>query len=178
MTHASRNTTTGLIFEKETPINKIFSNLKEDSTIYFAANGKDAIRTGMENWLKFVNTLPNIPLVKDGAGHKHPSFWGKNHIPDGAILYHDKLLIIEKKSQEVNGSADEKIGVGDFKLSRFEMLLPYINQIREVNEIYYVYLLKKDWYDFPKYWEVMNYVRSKDSRVIYLFTGDTLQLGD
>lgn len=164
-THASRDTTTGLVFEKNTPINQIFKDLVDDGAIMFANTPKMAEETGMLYWREYVNNLSGLTFVGTGNG-KHPTIWHKNYIPDGAIIYNNVLYIIEKKYQQCSGSADEKLTYGEFRRTRFEKLAEYFPI--EIKDVKYLYILGK-WFKKEHYMDVIEHERKDHPKVEFMF---------
>lgn len=165
MTHASRNTTTGLIFEENTPINEIFDFLPNNEVLMFASNAVMAKQTGMLNWRDYVRNLPGLTYIGE-KNSRHPIIWNKNYIPDGAIIYNNTLYIIEKKYQQCEGTADEKLTSGDFRRTMFEKLSKYFPiQIKNVK---YLFILG-EWFKADKYKDPIEYVRNKNSNVEFMF---------
>ena len=167
MTHASRNTTTGLIFEADTPINQIFNFLYEDGkeVLMFANSEKSAIQTDMLDWRKYVKNLSNLKYIGTGNA-RHPIIWRKNYIPDGAIIKDNILYIIEKKFQKVGGSADEKLNAGEFRRDRFEQLAKYYPM--EIKEVKYLFLLG-EWFKIEEYKDRIDYERREHPKVEFMF---------
>ena len=167
MTHASRDTSTGLIFEKATPINKIFGFLYDEDgeTLMFANDSKSAKATGMLDWRVYVKDLPNLDYVGEGNG-RHPIIWSQNYIPDGAIIRNGILYIIEKKFQKEVGTADEKLTTGEFRRVMFERLAKYFPI--EIKEVKYLFILG-EWFKQEKYRDRLEYVRENHPKVDFMF---------
>lgn len=164
MNQAFRNTTTGTVFEAETPIDKIFSLIANDS-VMFAKDGPSAKATGLKNWLKTANNLPGVKYIGTGTG-KHPDFWSKNYIPDGVIIYKNTLFIIEKKFQKCTGTADAKLSEGGFRLNRFEQLKNYLPY--SIKNVKYLYILG-EWFKDEKYRDRLEYERANNPKVEFMF---------
>ena len=94
MTHASRNTTTGLDFEKKVVLNKEGENLSK---------GK------LYSFLK-------------AAGIDWSSIISRKLLPDEAYFDGHTLAIYEKKYQQTEGSADEKPQTCAFKIWQFKKI--------------------------------------------------------
>ena len=135
MTHASRNTTTGLKFEEQIKTNTSGINLTKHK-LY-----------------KYLNTL----------GIKWNDIISKKLLPDEA--YFDpitkELKIYEKKYQQVAGSADEKPQTCGFKIHQFKKIGNAIG----AKKVTYTYLLSswfakpeyKDMLDYIKSIEGCDY---------------------
>lgn len=135
MTHASRNTTTGLKFEEQVKINT------------------SGIELTKHKLYKYLNTL----------GIKWDDIISKKLLPDEA--YFDpitkELKIYEKKYQQVAGSADEKPQTCGFKIHQFKKIGNAIG----AKKVTYTYLLSswfakpeyKDMLDYIKSVEGCDY---------------------
>lgn len=77
-------------------------------------------------------------------------------LPDNCIyvIVNNTLFIIEVKTQNVNGSVDEKLQTCDFKKKQYQKLLSQLNI-----EVEYVYILD-EWFRAPKYKDVLDYIIS------------------
>ncbi|MDR0957050.1 MAG: hypothetical protein LBM09_00520 [Candidatus Nomurabacteria bacterium] len=77
--------------------------------------------------------------------------------PDDAIfvIANNTVFIVEKKYQEVEGSVDEKLQTCDFKRKQYLKLFAPLNK-----EVEYCYLLRRDFFDKPKYKDVLDYIVS------------------
>lgn len=83
------------------------------------------------------------------------------------INNHNKnVFIIEKKSQQCNGSVDEKIQTCDFKKKQLQKIFNQINQNDIKFTVHYIYLLN-DWFKKPKYKDVIEYIKSVGCEVFF-----------
>lgn len=85
-------------------------------------------------------------------------------LPDDAIFVINKntVYIIEKKTQNKNGSVDEKLQTCDFKLKQYKKLFAPLNK-----EVSYSYLLDKKWFGQEKYKDVLDYIISVGCKYYY-----------
>ena len=113
MTHASRNTTTGLKFEEQVKINTTGINL----------------------------TKHNLYRYMDKQGIKWKDIISKKLLPDEAYFDTDskELKIYEKKYQQTAGSADEKPQTCAFKIYQFKKIAKAIG----AEKVTYTYLLSE-----------------------------------
>jgi len=163
-THASRNTSTGLIFEEDTPINQIFGFLGKEA-LMFASDNEKAKRTGLKNWRDVVNNLPNVQYEGTGNG-KRPNFWSKNYVPDGVIIHNNTLYIIEKKFQKCTGTADAKLSEGGFRLNRFTLLKKYLPY--KISNVKYLFILG-EWFKKPEYKDRIEYEKGNNPNIEFMF---------
>lgn len=129
-----RNTLTGLIFEKK---------------ISFSCN---LLNISKVKFLKFLKSNKLIDDIEPPSGCKNPDEAYADNI--NKIIY-----IIEKKHQKVEGSCDEKIQTGLFKLYFFK---EYIKNY----EIKYIYILSS-WFKQQKYNIIINYLKNGGVEVLY-----------
>lgn len=110
MTHASRDTTTGLNFENIVKINQ---------------NGIDVSKHKLYSYLK-ANKINYLDYIS------------KKLLPDEAYLDTDTstFYVYEKKYQQTAGSADEKPQTCAFKIYEYRKLAKALN----INEVYYIYI--------------------------------------
>ena len=145
------NTTkTGLIFEKNTDLKKaLISNrnfeLKNKGIFY------------NDKYIGFIfikNTFYTDVLEKNNINWK--SITKSKILPDEGIFLKskNKILIIEKKFQNVSGSVDEKLQTCDFKLKKYKKLCRSIDN----TTVEYVYVLN-NWFKKEKYSEVLKYIK-------------------
>ena len=129
-TNATRNTTTGLIFEeKVSGINKNGINVTKNSLYrYMKSKGL--------NWEDYIS---------------------RRILPDEAYLDYDadELRIYEKKFQQTSGSADEKPQTCGFKLHQFKKIGKAIG----AEKVTYTYLLSS-WFAKPEYKDMLDYIKS------------------
>jgi hypothetical protein len=78
-------------------------------------------------------------------------------LPDDAILVivRKTLNIVEVKFQKVAGSVDEKLQTSDFKRKQYLKLVGDMGL-----SVAYIYVLNSDWFDVPRYKDVLDYIRS------------------
>ncbi|MDR0920881.1 MAG: hypothetical protein LBM95_00665 [Lactobacillales bacterium] len=81
----------------------------------------------------------------------------KKILPDDSIFVISKntVHIIEKKTQKVNGSVDEKLQTCDFKKKQYKKLFAPLNK-----EVEYMYLLEKSWFNNHQYKDTLDYIIS------------------
>lgn len=129
-TNATRNTTTGMIFEeKVSGLNKNGINVTKHSLYrYMKSKGLD--------WENYIS---------------------RRILPDEAYLDYDadELRIYEKKFQQTQGSADEKPQTCGFKILQFNKLAKALG----VSKATYTYLLS-DWFKQPIYKDMLDYIKS------------------
>lgn len=94
MTHASRNTKTGLAFEDKTHI---------------SSTGIDVSKNKLYTYLKQHSI-------------KWEDFLSRKLLPDEAYIEDDILYVYEKKFQQTKGSADEKLQTCGFKIQQFRKI--------------------------------------------------------
>ena len=92
----------------------------------------------------------------DEVDLKYNEILSKKLLPDDSIFVMDNntVFIIEKKTQNTNGSVDEKLQTCDFKLKQYKKLFSPLNK-----EVKYYYLLD-EWFLKKKYKDVLDYVNS------------------
>lgn len=98
MTHASRNTKTGLVWEEKCHAKK---------------EGIDLTKYNLYRYL-------------DNKGINWRDIISKRLLPDEAYLVGDELKIYEKKFQSTQGSADEKIQTCAFKIFQYRKIAKVI----------------------------------------------------
>lgn len=143
------NTKTGLNFENESDILKIFSQTLyyrvDKNTIYF--KNKEVARSYRKYELyKFLKSK-NIDYKK---------YISKRLLPDDAIyvILNNVLYIVEMKFQKVAGSVDEKLQTCDFKKKQYKKLMSPLNI-----DVEYIYILN-DWFKKPEYKDTLDYIIS------------------
>lgn len=155
-THASRDTTTGLLFEQRIkgkapgiPLHKkeLGKYVKEHTNKYYSLS---SIRA---------NASQGIPREPD---KKAIMFEGQYILtkalePDEAYLDIETstLTIFEKKHQSCGGSADEKLQTCGFKLQQYKKIAAELG----INNVYYIYILDS-YFNTPYYQDCLNYIRS------------------
>lgn len=92
----------------------------------------------------------------DEVGLSYHEIVSKKLLPDDSIFVMDNntVFIIEKKTQNKNGSVDEKLQTCDFKLKQYKKLFSPLNK-----EVKYYYLLD-EWFLQPQYKDVLDYIIS------------------
>lgn len=135
-THASRDTTTGLLFEEKVHMEKIGENISKHSLYRFLT------KQGVD-WTKIIS---------------------KKLLPDEA--YYDaennRVVIYEKKYQQTEGSADEKPQTCAFKIYEFRKLFAPLG----ITDVSYIYIFNdwfkkpqyKDMLDYIKSVDGCDYV--------------------
>jgi hypothetical protein len=78
-------------------------------------------------------------LFKELTGEKMEEIFGKKFLPDEAVIYQNKLFIIEKKAQAGSGSVDEKIQTGPYKLAVYQECAKMMGLL----DVSYIYLLSE-----------------------------------
>jgi hypothetical protein len=108
-THASRNTTTGLLFEEKVHMENTGKNISKHALYRFLAD------KGVD-WTQYIS---------------------KKLLPDEAYYddVNNRVIIYEKKYQQTEGSADEKPQTCAFKIYEFRKLFSAIG-ITDVSYIY------------------------------------------
>ena len=94
MTHASRDTTTGLNFEEK---------------VHTQHSGIDVSKNELYNYLKKHHI-------------RWEDYISRKLLPDEAYIENNILYIYEKKFQQVAGSADEKLQTCGFKIQQFRKI--------------------------------------------------------
>lgn len=143
------NTKTGLIFEGEADLTTFLSEQPgykvQDGYVYY--EGEVVGRVFKKNgFYKFLEEL-EINWKK---------IISKKLLPDDSIyvIINNTMFIIEYKSQQVEGSVDEKLQTCDFKRKQYQRLLSRANI-----DVEYIYILN-DWFRKPKYKDVLDYIIS------------------
>lgn len=140
VTHASRNTTTGLIFETQIQMKK---------------TGIELTKHKLYSFLKDQNI-------------QWDNFISRKLLPDEAYfdIKNNEVVIYEKKSQQTEGSADEKLQTCAFKILEYKKLFLTFH----LNKISYIYILS-DWFKKPMYKDVLEYIKSVPG-CDYIFASD------
>lgn len=133
MTHASRNTTTGLEFERQAAINR-----------------KDGINISKTKLKKFAK--------EHGVNLTDYLSW--EFQPDEAYYLQDsnEVIIYEKKAQHSNGSADEKLGACAWKIKEYTDLFKAMG----INKVSYIYIFN-DWFKADRYKKLLKYIRDTEN---------------
>lgn len=130
MTHASRDTTTGLTFEHQAKIAR--------------KDGVNLSKRHLATWVKEKGINPTDYLS-----------WVFQ--PDEAYFLPktNEVIIYEKKAQHTSGSTDEKLGNCAWKIQEYKNLFSACG----INKISYIYIFN-DWFKQPRYKKLLNYIRS------------------
>jgi hypothetical protein len=155
------NTKTGLAFEAKTDLATFISKQSGYRAIANDEGAKVVSRWLVEYFGEEVGEI----FQKYGLyryfdsidGYDYRKIISKKLLPDDAIFVITKntVYIIEKKSQEVGGSVDEKLQTCDFKKKQYTKLFAPLNK-----EVEYAYLLRKSWFSKPEYKDVLDYIVS------------------
>lgn len=91
----------------------------------------------------------------DEINYDYEGILSKKLLPDDSIFVfrNNTVFIIEKKTQKVAGSVDEKLQTCGFKLQQYKKLFAPLNK-----EVSYNYILNKDWFLKPEYKDVLDYI--------------------
>lgn len=135
-THASRNTTTGLLFEEKVRMEKI---------------GEDISKHALYRFLK-------------DKGVDWKDYLSKKLLPDEAYFdeENNRVIIYEKKYQQTAGSADEKPQTCAFKIYQFRRLFAALG----ITDVQYIYIFNdwfkkpeyKDMLDYIKSVDGCDYI--------------------
>lgn len=143
------NTLTGLAFEKDTDLKYALEH-RTDIKIIGEKVYKNDEHVGLllqkhDLYKKFLETK-NIDWQ---------SLVSKKLLPDEAYftLANNKLIIIEKKFQQVAGSVDEKLQTCGFKKRQYEKLCAPLKNV----QVEYVYVLN-DWFKDKSYKDTLQYI--------------------
>lgn len=132
-THASRNTITGLEFEKQ------ITFCREDGINISKSKLRGFLKDrGLDNPLQYLSWM----FQPDEAYY---------------IPATNEVIIYEKKSQQVAGSADEKLATCEWKLQEYRDCFAAVG----INTVSYIFVFN-DWFKQPRYEKLLNYIRSKD----------------
>lgn len=167
------NTRTGLVFELKTDLSTFISKqegyevLENDfdvKVIKRTGEVKKSKRKPIARWLvnyrgeKVAEIFQKHGLYRyfNEVGLDYNAIISKKLLPDDSIFVIDNntVYIIEKKTQNTEGSVDEKLQTCDFKLKQYKKLFSPLNK-----EVKYYYLLD-EWFRNPKYKDVLDYVIS------------------
>jgi len=143
MTSASRDTTTGLKFEERVVIN---------------SNGIDLTKNNLYRYLSM-------------RGKDYRKVISKKRLPDEAYFNKEngEFNVYEKKFQQTDGSADEKLETCAFKIWQYKKL----GELIGAKKVTYTYILC-DWFRQKKYEDVLEYVRSVPG-CDYIFASDIVK---
>lgn len=143
------NTITGLIYEGKVDLSTFLNKQKDYKVHKEKVLYKDKVVAFVfkkHAFYKYIETL----------GVDWKLYLSKQILPDNCIyvIVSNTLFIIEVKTQNVNGSVDEKLQTCDFKKKQYQKLVSVLNY-----EVEYVYILD-DWFKQPKYKDVLDYIIS------------------
>lgn len=146
----SRDTSTGIKFEKQTDLIDYLIRAKGYKSI-----GLDVYRK--EDGHELLNLKGRklySKLSKLGINYKE--IISRQLIPDECVFSKSTktLYVFEKKFQQTQGSADEKLQTCDFKRKQYQKLVSSLGW-----EVRYVYILS-DWFKQPMYKDVLEYIVS------------------
>jgi hypothetical protein len=129
-THASRNTTTGLDFEKKIRIDR--------------ENGVNISKSKLKSWVK-----------EQGIDILDYLSWAFQ--PDEAYYLEDtnEVVIYEKKFQQTSGSADEKLGNCAWKIQEYKNLFAAMG----IDKVSYIFIFN-DWFKQSRYTKLLAYIKS------------------
>lgn len=154
MTHASRDTSTGLRFEKQ---------------VHIGGEGIDLSQDKMRKYIEklYPNVLYSLSHINQYKRDKKLYAEGAPYIltrelkPDEAYYDPEKLTldIYEKKVQNGGGSADEKIQTCGFKIMQYRKIAKYLNVPPE--NVHYTYILDK-WFSAEQYRDAIEYIKLID----------------
>ena len=156
MTHASRNTTTGLLFEQRTKGEAIGIPLhKKELGKYYTEKTKKYYALSMVRPSKS-NGLP-VDKEERANALEGQYLFSRALEPDEAYLDEENsvLTIFEKKFQATAGSADEKLQTCGFKLQQYQKLAKELG----IDQVYYIYILS-DYFNSSYYKDVLAYIKS------------------
>lgn len=156
MTHASRDTTTGLLFEQHTKGEAIGIPLhKKELGKYYTEKTKKYYALSMVRPSKS-NGLP-VDKEERAKALEGQYLFSRALEPDEAYLDEENsvLTIFEKKFQATSGSADEKLQTCGFKLQQYQKLAKELG----INQVYYIYILS-DYFNSSYYKDVLEYIKS------------------
>jgi hypothetical protein len=129
-THASRDTTTGLDFEKQIRIDR--------------ENGVNISKSKLKSWVK-----------EQGIDILDYLSWAFQ--PDEAYYLEDtnEVVIYEKKFQQTSGSADEKLGNCAWKIGEYKALFAALG----IDQVSYIFIFN-DWFKQDRYTKLLAYIKS------------------
>lgn len=144
MTHASRDTTTGLTFEHQAKIAR--------------QDGINLSKTRLASWVK----TKGINLT---------DYLSWNFQPDEAYFLPNtnEVIIYEKKAQHTNGSADEKLGNCAWKIQEYKNLFAACG----IDKVSYIFIFN-DWFKQSRYEKLLNYIRSVDDCDYFFWDDSTI----
>lgn len=131
MTHASRNTTTGLDFEAQVVVAK--------------KDGIDLSKRKLQSWCKS-HGVSDITEYLSWAFQPDEAYY----LPSS-----NEVIIYEKKSQHCSGSADEKLGNCAWKIGEYKNLFTACG----VSKVSYIFIFN-DWFKQNRYVKLLKYIKS------------------
>jgi hypothetical protein len=151
------NTLSGLKFEKDTDLKKALLQIKGITIKNLEVFNKGKI---VGYILQKHNLYKNF-LEKKGVNWK--KIISKKLLPDESFfnIKTNKLIIIEKKWQQIEGSVDEKLQTCDFKKKQYEKLCNPISV-----KVLYIYILN-DWFKKENYKDVLSYIKNVGCHYYY-----------
>lgn len=143
------NTITGLIYEGKVDLSTFLNKQKD-----YKVNKEKVFYK--EKLVAFVFKKHAFYKFIETQGVDWRQYLSKQLLPDNCIyvIVNNTLFIIEVKTQNVNGSVDEKLQTCDFKKKQYQKLVSVLNY-----EVEYVYILD-DWFKQSKYKDVLDYIIS------------------
>lgn len=150
------NTITGLIYEGKVDLASFLNKQKDYRVKKEIVYYKDKVVAYVfkkYDFYKFIET----------QGVDWKNYLSKQLLPDNCIyvIVNNTLFIIEVKTQNVNGSVDEKLQTCDFKKKQYQKLVATLNY-----EVEYVYILD-EWFKQTKYKDVLDYIISVRCRYYF-----------
>ena len=133
MTHASRDTTTGLLFEQYT--NRL---------------QKEGINISKKKFCSFLESKGIDNVLNHLSWRFEPD--EAYYLPNT-----NEIIIYEKKTQHTAGSADEKLGSCGWKITEYKDACAAIG----INKVSYIYCFSS-WFRQPRYTKLLKYIRSID----------------
>lgn len=132
MTHASRDTSTGLKFEEQIRLDR-----------------KDGINISKKQFCKFF----------ESKGINVLNYLSWRFEPDEAYYLPstNEVVIYEKKFQQTSGSVDEKLGACAWKIQEYRALCEAAN----INTVSYIYCFCS-WFKNERYKKLLNFIRNTD----------------
>jgi len=152
------NTQTGIKFEKDTDLK--LALLSKDG---ISMNGNKVFSNGEQIGLLLQkHDLYRNFLEANKVDWK--SIVSKKLLPDEGYfsITSNKLIVIEKKFQQVAGSVDEKLQTCGFKKRQYERLCRPISGVT----VEYVYVLN-DWFKDKAYKDVLDYINDVGCRYYF-----------
>jgi len=150
------NTSTGLVFEKDTDLRTALDALN-DISFY----GNDVFRNGVK--VGVLLQKHDLYRFLDGKQVPWRTLISKKLLPDEAYfsIREQTLVVVEKKYQEVAGSVDEKLQTCHFKKRQYEKLFSSTGI-----KVEYVYVLN-EWFRDKSYKDVLDYIHDVGCRYHY-----------